>query len=78
MDSVVVSVRIKRETKTNLEHAGINLEESIREFIAQKEAFIKLKKTVERLSRAIREKEIKPSKSGFAANSVRGDRDAAH
>lgn len=76
MDSVVVSVRIKRETKESLEREGIDVEKTVKDFLIQRAAQIKLRKTVERLARSIK-RNVKPSKRGFAVKSVREDRDAA-
>lgn len=75
MDSVVVSVRIKSETKRALEKDGIDVEKAVKEFLNQRAAQIELRETVERMARSIR-KNVKPSKKGFAVKSVREDRDA--
>lgn len=77
MDSVVVSVRIKSETKMALEKDGVDVEKAVKDFLVQRAAQIELKKTVERMARSIK-KNVKPSKKGFAVRSVREDRDAAH
>lgn len=77
MDSVVISVRIKKNTKAKLEKEGIDVESSVKEFLAQKASQIELKKKIEALKRIV-EKNVKPSKKGFAVKSVRQDRYAAH
>lgn len=77
MDSVVISVRIKKETKTKLEREGIDVEKSVKDFLAQKASQIELKKSINKLAKIIEEK-VKPSKKGFSVKSVRGDRDVAH
>jgi len=75
MESVVISVRIKSETKRALEKDGIDVEKAVKEFLNQRAAQIELRETVERMARSIR-KNVKPSKKGFAVKSVREDRDA--
>ena len=77
MDSVVISVRVKKDTKTKLEREGINVEKSIKDFLVQRAAQLELKKTIDRLVHVI-EKEVKPSKKGFAVRSIREDRHVAH
>lgn len=75
MESVVISVRIKSETKRALEKNGIDVEKAVKEFLNQRAAQIELRETVDRMARSIR-KNVKPSKKGFAVKSVREDRDA--
>ncbi len=77
MDSVVISVRVRKDMKERLEQEGIDVEKSIRDFLAQKSAQIELRRTIKRLSRII-DKNVKPSKRGFSVKSVREDRHAAH
>lgn len=77
MESVVVSVRVRKETKTKLENEGVDVEESIKEFLTNMAAQIELRKTVERLKKVI-EKNVKASETGFAVKSVREDRRVAH
>ncbi len=77
MDSVVVSVRVKKETKAKLEKEGINVDKLIKEFLMQRASQIELKRAIRRLKHVI-EKNVKPSKRGFSVKSVREDRYAAH
>lgn len=77
MESVVISVRIKKDTKSKLEKEGIDVEQSVKEFLTQKALQIELKKKIDALKKIV-EKSVKPSKSGFAVKSVRQDRYVAH
>ncbi len=77
MDSVVVSVRVKKSVKQKLENEGIDVEKMVREFINQKAAQAELRAAVKRMHRIISES-VKPSKKGFAVESVKEDRRAAH
>jgi predicted phage-related endonuclease len=77
MDSVVVSVRIKKEIKENLEGEGVNIESAIKEFLADRASQIELRKKIQEF-KAIIEKNVKSSKRGFAVKSIREDRYAAH
>lgn len=77
VDSVVISVRVKEEIKSKLEKEGIDVEKSVKEFLMQRAMQIDLKKTITRLAKDI-ERNVKPSKRGFAVKSIREDRDVAH
>lgn len=77
MDSVVISVRVKKETKTKLEREGIDVEKSIKDFLTRRASQIELRKTIDRLTHII-EKKVKPSKKGFSVKSIREDRNVAH
>jgi hypothetical protein len=70
----VVSIRISEETKREMEQVKVNWSEYIRGAIIQKineekrkEAFFSVKEIL---------KDISPAPEGFAAKSVREDRDA--
>ena len=78
MDSVVVSVRIKKELKTTLEKEGIDVEKVIREYLSQRAAQLELREVVEKAFRILSSDKVKPSKKGWAAKTVRYDRDVAH
>lgn len=75
MDSMVISVRVKKELKNTLENEGIDVEKAIKDYLTQRAAQIELKKTVGRL-KALIGKNVKPSKKGFAISSIREDRNA--
>jgi hypothetical protein len=75
MDSLVVSIRLKKELKHTLESEGIDIEKAMKDYLTQRAAQIELKKTVSKL-RALISKNVKPSKKGFAVNSIREDRNA--
>lgn len=77
MESTVVSVRIKKDIKAKLDMEGINIEQSIKEFLIQKAAMVQLRREISKLRRLVKNN-VKPSKKGFGAKSVREDRYAAH
>ncbi|MGD0729217.1 MAG: VapB-type antitoxin [Candidatus Micrarchaeaceae archaeon] len=77
MESIVISFRITKDMKSKLEREGINVEKTVKEFLAQKASQIELKKTIDKLTHIV-EKRVKPSKKGFAVKSIRADRDVAH
>ncbi len=76
MESEVISVRVAKEAKEALEREGIDVSHEFKDYIKRRLALIGLRKTVRRLEPIIRS--MKPSKKGFAARSVREDRDAGH
>jgi hypothetical protein len=76
MDSVVVSVRIKKATKMKLEREGVDIQKEIKELIDRKAAQANLKGGMAQIKELM--KDVKPSKKGFAVRSVRWDRDYAH
>ncbi len=77
MDSVVVSVRIKKAVKLELEKEGIDVESAVKEYLVNRAAQLQWKKAVERMTKIIKTK-VKPSKEGFAVKSIREDRDVVH
>jgi len=78
MDSVVVSVRIKKELKAKLEKEGIDVEKAVKDYLAQRAAQIELKKVIERAAEILKSDKVKPSKKGWALRTVRYDRYVAH
>ena len=77
MDSVVISVRVKKDTKALLERSGIDVEQYVKDSLVQRAARIGLQRKVKEL-KVLVEKNVKASKKGFAVESVREDRHAAH
>lgn len=74
MPTVVISVRIREEVKRVLEEAGINISEAVREYLEELAWRIRVRKTIEKWDRML--EGVKPSEKGFAARSVREDRDS--
>jgi biotin operon repressor len=71
--STVISVRIKKEIKEELEKQGIDIDQEVRKFL--EELYIKVK-AKEYVNKWIEElKDVKPSEEGFSIKSVREDRD---
>lgn len=75
--SVVISVRVRREVKEELERAGIDVGEEVRRFLQELARRVRVERELRELDSLI-EGAVKPSPRGFAAGSVREDRDAGH
>jgi biotin operon repressor len=72
--STVISVRIKKEIKEELEKQGIDIDQEVRKFL--EELYIKVK-AKEYVNKWIEElKDVKPSEEGFSIKSVREDRES--
>jgi hypothetical protein len=74
MMSEVISVRVSREIKNELEAAGINTSEEVKRHLEELAWKMRSRRAVEEMNEVIR-KRVKPSKKGFAAAQVRDDRD---
>lgn len=72
--SDVISVRVPKEIKRELEAAGINMSEEVKHYLAQLAWKVKCKRAVEEMNEVIR-KRVKPSRRGFAAAQIREERD---
>ena len=72
-ETEVVSVRIKKEIKEELEEMGVNIGEEVKKFLEELAWKQRIKRKV-REWRSILER-TKPSKKGFSVKSVREDRD---
>jgi len=75
--SEVISVRVRKGVKEALERAGINVSEAVREYLEDLAWRATLRERLSELDRLI-EEYVKPSPEGFAAESVRRDRDEGH
>ncbi len=72
--STVISIRIKKEIKEELEEAGVDVAEEIRNRLEELAWKIKIKKQLEKWDEILAEG--KPSEKGFSAKSVREDRES--
>lgn len=72
--SCVISIRVRRDIKKILEEEGINIGEEVRKFLEELAARVKLKRYVEKWSKLL--ESVTPSDKGFAARSVREDRES--
>lgn len=77
MNSEVVSIRVKKEVKEALKKAGIDISETVKEYLDKFAKEVESREAMERLE-TIAQKRIKPSKAGFALKSVREDRNESH
>jgi len=71
--STVISVRIKKEIKEELEKHGINISQEIRKFLEELYIKVKAKEYVNKWLEEL--KDVKPSEEGFSIKSVREDRE---
>lgn len=72
--STVISVRIKKEIKEELERAGINVSEEIRKRLEELVWKIRTERQIEKWKMIIAR--MKPSEDGFSVRSVREDRES--
>jgi hypothetical protein len=77
MDSVVISVRVRKEVKTKLEEEGVDVQHEVKMFLEHRASQAQLKKALDRIEKLLKERS-RPSKKGFAVRSIREDRNAAH
>ena len=74
VQTTVVTTRIKKEVKEALEEAGVNIPSVIREHLEELAWKLQLKEETEKLSGLL--EKVEPSETGFAAKSVREDRES--
>lgn len=74
--SVVISVRIRRELKEELERRRVNIVEEVRKFLEDMVWQMQVREEVERINRLL--EKVRPSPKGFAIESIREDRDEGH
>lgn len=74
MCSAVVSSRISKRDKETLKQAGIDLSEETRKHLQEVAAKIRIRKSIERLSRTI-EQQMPSARRGYSKRSVREDRE---
>ncbi len=72
--STVISVRVSREIKEELEKAGVNVAEEVRKLLEELAWKIRVRRQVESWDRILLN--VKPSVRGFSARSVREDRES--
>lgn len=77
MESEVLSIRIRKGTSTRLKKLGINSSSKARTYLENLAWKAEARKTIDEFEELIK-KTSKPSKAGFAVESIREDRDAAH
>ena len=72
--SEVISVRVRKGLRKYLEERGIDISEAVRSYLEELAWRIRLKESLEKLDEVLRE--MPPAPPGFAARSVREDRDS--
>jgi len=72
--TAVITTRIKKETKEVLEKAGILIPNVVREHLEDIAWKLQLKEETEKVRKLL--EKVKPSERGFAAKSVREDRES--
>ncbi|OYT30747.1 MAG: VapB-type antitoxin [Thermoprotei archaeon] len=71
--SVVISVRVKREIKEELEKSGVNIAEEVRSYLEQLAWKIRIRRKINEWDEIL--SRVKPSKKGFSVKSVKEDRE---
>ncbi|MBS7645341.1 MAG: VapB-type antitoxin [Candidatus Bathyarchaeia archaeon] len=71
--STVISIRIRKEVKEELEKAGINVSEEIRKRLEDLAWQVRIKRQIEKWNMILAG--MKPSREGFSVGSVREDRE---
>jgi F0F1-type ATP synthase membrane subunit b/b' len=72
--STVISVRIKKEIKEELERQGIDINQEVRKFLEDLYLRVKAKEYVSKWIEDLND--VRPSEEGFSVNSVREDRES--
>jgi antitoxin component of RelBE/YafQ-DinJ toxin-antitoxin module len=72
--STVISIRIRKEIKEELEKQGIDIDQEIRKFLEELYIKVKAKEYVNKWVKDL--KDVKPSEEGFSVESVREDRES--
>ncbi|BCU67688.1 hypothetical protein HS7_11250 [Sulfolobales archaeon HS-7] len=72
--STVISVRIKKQIKEELEKQGIDVDAEVRKLLEELYLKVKAKEYVKKWIEELNE--VKPSEEGFSVNSVREDRES--
>jgi len=72
--STVISVRVKKEIKEELERAGVNISSEVRRYLEELAWKIRIKRKMEEWDRIL--SRVKPSEKGFSVRSVREDRES--
>ena len=75
--SVVVSIRIDKGLKIELERNGVNVSKAAREYFERVAREARSARALDEIAGFVKRK-VKPSKPGFAERSIREDRDEAH
>lgn len=73
----VISVRVRKEVKEELERAGVNIAEEVRGFLEELARRLRAEREIRELDEII-QRHVKPSPKGFSTRSIREDRDEAH
>ena len=72
--SEVISVRVPRAVKRELESAGINTSKEVKNYLEELAWKTRSNRALQEMNEVI-SKRVKPSKKGFASAQIRKDRD---
>ncbi|MEJ2781338.1 VapB-type antitoxin [Stygiolobus sp. CP850M] len=72
--STVISIRIRKEIKEELEKQGIDIDQEVRKFLEELYIKVKAKEYVNKWVEDL--KDVKLSEEGFSVESVREDRES--
>ncbi len=73
-ETEVISVRVRKEIKRELEEMGVNVSEEVRNFLEELAWKARIRKKIEEWRSILNR--TKPSEKGFSIRSVREDRDS--
>lgn len=72
--SSVISVRIRKRDKEELERAGVNIAEEVRNYLTELAWKIRIKRKIDEWNEILGG--VEPSRKGFSVESVREDRES--
>jgi hypothetical protein len=72
--STVISVRVRKEIKEELEKVGIDIAKEVREQLEELAWKVRTKKQLEKWKKILTR--VRPSEKGFSVRSVREDRES--
>lgn len=73
-ETEVISVRVRKEIKRELEEMGVNVSEEVRNFLEELAWKARIRKKIKEWRSILNR--TKPSEKGFSIRSVREDRDS--
>lgn len=72
METTVISVRIRKEIKEELQRAGVDISKEVRKFLEDLARRKRLERELEEVKRIL--SRVKPSPRGFSRNVIREER----
>lgn len=72
--STVISVRVRKELKEELEKAGVDIAEEVKKMLENLAWKVRVKRQIEKWDKIL--SNVKPSMKGFSVKTVREDRES--